>query len=120
MDQKEGRNDFPGESRTTGKIERSVSINDRSIFYPGEFHLETWTTMPAAINCAAFYRSSVFILPPPPKSGIQGVSKRAWLDSTRFLSPEILHKIFTHDTPVLLKNRFVSDTSILFKNQLRK
>lgn len=69
IDWKEGRKAetiFRMLSRTTWKIERRVSINDRSIFYPGKFHLETWTTMPAAINCAAFYRSSVFIFPPLP------------------------------------------------------
>lgn len=52
--------------REKKKNEQRVSINDRSIFYPSKFHLETWTTMPAAINCAAFYRSSVFIFPPLP------------------------------------------------------
>lgn len=51
--------------REKKKNEQRVSINDRSIFYPSKFHLETWTTMPAAINCAAFYRSSVFIFPLP-------------------------------------------------------
>lgn len=70
--------------REKKKNEQRVSINDRSIFYPSKFHLETWTTMPAAINCAAFYRSSVFIFPlpsPPHAAEHTRVSKCERLDS---------------------------------------
>lgn len=76
--------------REKKKNEQRVSINDRSIFYPSKFHLETWTTMPAAINCAAFYRSSVFIFPlpsPPHAAEHTRVSKCERLDSNRFLRP---------------------------------
>lgn len=44
------------------------------MFYTGKFHLETRSTMPAAINGTAFYRLHIFILSPGYE--IRGVSTR--------------------------------------------